>query len=166
MPDLALNARDAMPSGGTLTLSGHSRERLALSRGAADTVVLEVSDSGEGMSREVVTRALEPFFTTKAAGKGTGLGLSMVYGFVRQWGGDVRIYSEPGLGTTVRMLLPVAPGQAQSSTRAPINPKVRGCERILVVEDDREVARIARAHLRALGYQVIEADTIDTRWLS
>lgn len=160
--NLALNARDAMSKGGTLTLSGHPRERQGLARGAADTVVIEVSDSGEGMSREVVGRALEPFFTTKAAGKGTGLGLSMVYGFVRQWGGDVRIYSEPGIGTTVRLLLPVAPGQTQSPSAAPATTQLRGKERVLVVEDDPEVAKIARAQLRSLGYQVSEASGIDS----
>jgi CheY-like chemotaxis protein len=159
--NLALNARDAMPKGGTLTLSGHPREREGLARGAVDTVVLEVSDSGEGMTKEVVGRALEPFFTTKPAGKGTGLGLSMVYGFVRQWGGSVHIYSEPSVGTTVRLMLPVAPGQTQ--TKAPVVSvgRLQGHERVLVVEDDAEVAKIARAQLASLGYKVLEAHSID-----
>jgi PAS domain S-box-containing protein len=154
--NLALNARDAMPGGGTLTLSAHLR-RGHDARGPA--LVVEVSDTGEGMSPEVAQRAIEPFYTTKAAGKGTGLGLSMVYGFVRQWGGDVRIYSEPGVGTTVRLLLPIAPGQETREPRAAMRD-IRGSEHVLVVEDDREVARIARMQLSSLGYRVSEADGI------
>ncbi len=158
--NLALNARDAMPRGGTLTLSAHQRDRLRLARSGADSVIIEVSDSGEGMSREVIARALEPFFTTKAAGKGTGLGLSMVYGFVRQWGGDVRIYSERGMGTTVRLILPAAPGQETPTVLESRGQKLRGNEHILVVEDDPEVASIAQAQLRSLGYRVTEAANI------
>ena len=160
--NLALNARDAMPRGGVLTLSAHQRERRRLARSGADTVVVEVSDSGEGMSREVIERALEPFFTTKVAGKGTGLGLSMVYGFVRQWGGDVRIYSEPNIGTTVRLLLPTAAGQDAPVVLQSQGRKLRGREHLLVVEDDPEVASIAKAQLRSLGYRVTEATSIDS----
>ncbi|MBK9653919.1 MAG: PAS domain S-box protein [Rhodanobacteraceae bacterium] len=159
--NLALNARDAMPRGGALTLSAHQRASSRLARNGADTVVVEVSDSGEGMSREVIARALEPFFTTKAAGKGTGLGLSMVYGFVRHWGGDVRIYSEPGLGTTVRLLLPAAPVQGAPTVLQSQGQKLRGREHLLVVEDDPEVASIAKAQLRSLGYQVTESASIN-----
>lgn len=158
--NLALNARDAMPRGGTLTLSAHQRERRRLARSGADTVIIEVSDNGEGMSREVIARALEPFFTTKAAGKGTGLGLSMVYGFVRQWGGDVRIYSESGMGTTVRLLLPAVVNPDVPAVLQSRGQKLRGTEHVLVVEDDAEVAEIARGQLRALGYRVSEAATI------
>lgn len=159
--NLALNARDAMPRGGILTLSAlqHSRSRLATSGG--DTIIVEISDSGEGMTREVRERALEPFFTTKASGKGTGLGLSMVYGFVRQWGGDVRIYSEPGLGTTVRILLPAADTGKQVPVLASRGRRIRGDEHILVVEDDAEVAAIACSQLRSLGYTVSEVSGID-----
>ena len=160
--NLVLNARDAMPRGGVLTLSAHQRERRRLARSGADTVVVEVSDSGEGMSREVIERALEPFFTTKVAGKGTGLGLSMVYGFVRQWGGDVRIYSEPNIGTTVRLLLPTAAGQEAPVVLQSQGRKLRGREHLLVVEDDPEVASIAKAQLRSLGYRVTEATSIDS----
>jgi signal transduction histidine kinase/ActR/RegA family two-component response regulator len=159
--NLALNARDAMPRGGTLTLSAQQREGQRLARSGADTVVVEVSDNGEGMTREVIARALEPFFTTKAAGKGTGLGLSMVYGFVRQWGGDVRIYSEPGIGTTVRLLLPAATSAQQPTVLNSHGHKLRGNEHVLVVEDDAEVAAIARTQLRSLGYRVTVAATID-----
>jgi CheY-like chemotaxis protein len=160
--NLALNARDSMPRGGTLILSAIQRHRQRLARSGADTIVIEVSDTGEGMSAEVIERALEPFFTTKPAGKGTGLGLSMVYGFVRQWGGDVRIYSEPGFGTTVRMLLPaVVDSDAEASATLHSQGKeLRGSEHILVVEDDPEVARIAHTQLRSLGYQVSEAANI------
>ena len=158
--NLALNARDAMPRGGVLTLSAHQRERQRLARSGADTVIVEVSDSGEGMSREVIVRALEPFFTTKAAGKGTGLGLSMVYGFVRQWGGDVRIYSEPGVGTTVRLLLPAAQTRDLPAVLQSQGQRLRGREHLLVVEDDPEVASIAKAQLRSLGYRVSESATI------
>jgi PAS domain S-box-containing protein len=157
--NLALNARDAMPGGGVLTLSAQLR-RGHDSRGQTESLLVEISDTGEGMSREVAQRAIEPFYTTKAPGKGTGLGLSMVYGFVRQWGGDVRIYSEPGVGTTVRLLLPIAPGQEARGGQAQMRG-IRGKEHLLVVEDDREVARIARAQLTSLGYRVSEADGID-----
>jgi PAS domain S-box-containing protein len=157
--NLALNARDAMPGGGTLTLSAHWR-RGHDAHGPTESLVVEVSDTGEGMSREVAQRAIEPFYTTKAPGKGTGLGLSMVYGFVRQWGGDVRIYSEPGVGTTVRLLLPIAPGQEARGPHEPMRG-IRGSEHLLVVEDDREVARIARMQLTSLGYRVSEADGIE-----
>lgn len=158
--NLALNARDAMPRGGVLTLSAHQRERLRLARSGADTVIVEVSDSGEGMSREVMARALEPFFTTKAAGKGTGLGLSMVYGFVRQWGGDVRIYSEPTVGTTVRLLLPAAQSRDVPTVLQSQGQRLSGREHLLVVEDDPEVASIAKAQLRSLGYRVSESANI------
>ena len=158
--NLALNARDAMPRGGKLTLSAHQRAGQRLARSGADTVVIEVSDNGEGMSRDVITRALEPFFTTKAAGKGTGLGLSMVYGFVRQWGGDVRIYSEPSVGTTVRLLLPAAVSAQAPAVLQSQGRKLRGSEHILVVEDDPEVAAIARTQLTSLGYRVSEAANI------
>jgi len=150
--NLCVNAVDAMPEGGTLTLR---------TRNAGDQLLLEVEDTGVGMAPEVVEKALEPFVTTKAAGKGTGLGLSMVYGFVRHWGGDVRIYSEPGLGTTVRLLLPAAPVQGAPTVLQSQGQKLRGREHLLVVEDDPEVASIAKAQLRSLGYQVTESASIN-----
>lgn len=158
--NLALNARDAMPRGGTLTLSALQRSGALLADSGADTIVIEISDSGEGMSREVRERALEPFFTTKASGKGTGLGLSMVYGFVRQWGGDVRIYSEPGIGTTVRMMLPAAMTDGARPVLTSKGRRQRGDEHVLVVEDDPEVAAIASGQLRSLGYRVSAASGI------
>ncbi len=118
-----------------------------------------VSDTGTGMTREVAERAFEPFFTTKAPGKGTGLGLSMIYGFAKQSRGHAKIYSEPGLGTTVRIYLPRAvaeEGRAADSPAVSAEPP-RGGETILVVEDDTDVRTLARSHLEQLGYRVVEA---------
>lgn len=157
--NLALNARDAMPRGGTLTLSAHYR-REHDSAQSHECIVIEVSDDGEGMSPEVQAHAFEPFFTTKATGKGTGLGLSMVYGFVRQWGGDVRIYSEIGHGTTVRLLLPLAQEHTSPPSAATPHRRLAGHEHLLVVEDDPEVSRIAQAQLRSLGYRVSAVERI------
>ena len=122
-------------------------------------VAIAVTDTGVGMSREVQERAFEPFFTTKPVGSGTGLGLSMVYGFVKQSGGHLQIYSEPGQGTTVRICLPAALDAEERATapnRAP-DPVARG-ETILVVEDDPRVRRVTVARLKELGYEVVEAD--------
>jgi CheY-like chemotaxis protein len=123
-------------------------------------VLISVTDTGTGMPAEVRRRAFEPFFTTKPAGVGTGLGLSMVYGFVRQSGGYVQLYSEPGQGTSLRIFLPSA-GPAherkEPSAQADSVPSPRGSETILAVEDDARVRRVAIARLRSLGYQVIEA---------
>jgi PAS domain S-box-containing protein len=157
--NLAINARDAMPGGGNLSVSVHERHLPAavseLGLAAGTYVVIEVADSGTGMSREVMKHALEPFFTTKQSGKGSGLGLSMVYGFVRQSGGQLSIDSEPGRGTRVELMLPVALTSLHRSGTA-VEPQ-RGDERVLVVEDEPDVRQLAIAFLRALGYQVIEA---------
>jgi CheY-like chemotaxis protein len=121
--------------------------------------MLAVTDTGSGMPSEVVARAFEPFFTTKGVGKGTGLGLSMIYGFAKQSGGHLKIYSEVGHGTTVRLYLPRS--GAADAVRAVAAPAAaehpRGGETILVVEDDRDVRGFVVAQLRDLGYQVIEA---------
>ncbi len=162
--NLALNARDAMPEGGTLRIAAY--ERKAAAGDGTDGlppgryVAFMVADSGSGMSREVLKRAMDPFFTTKEAGKGSGLGLSMVYGFVRQSGGSVRIESIPGRGTQVELLLPVAssvpgdddPPEATTATAATPNHV-----RVLVVEDDADVRRVAVGLLRSLGYDPVEA---------
>ncbi len=162
--NLAINARDAMEQSGRLTIetaNTHLDEdyvRRNPEVAVGDYAVLRVSDTGSGMTPEVLARAFEPFFTTKAA-KGTGLGLSMVYGFARQSKGHVKIYSEPGRGTTIRLYLPRA--AAQSSTagaRKPdLLPAARPNERILVVEDNNEVRETVVRQLRDLGYDTLEA---------
>jgi PAS domain S-box-containing protein len=164
--NLSLNAQDAMPEGGALTLSTAQTplDELALTPNnsaakSGDYVMVSVTDDGAGMDKDVVARVFEPFFTTKEVGKGSGLGLSMVYGFVQQSGGHVTIYSEPGLGTTVRLFIPVAqgPGEAQGQ-RAPALPATpRGHEKILVVEDDAFVRTHVIASLDHLGYRVMVA---------
>jgi PAS domain S-box-containing protein len=165
--NLAINARDAMPSGGDLIIATANVE-LDDSYAAFETdlqpggyVLLTVTDSGTGMAPEVVARAIEPFFTTKQPGSGTGLGLSMVYGFVKQSGGHLTIYSEPGLGTTVHLYLPRAE-PAHDATGAAIataeQPTPRGREAILLVEDNADVRTMAARQLTELGYRVMEAE--------
>jgi PAS domain S-box-containing protein len=166
--NLALNARDAMPRGGRLMVE-ISSARLDLDYvqmypqlRTGEYVLIAVTDSGMGMSAEVKARAFEPFFTTKAQESGTGLGLSMVYGFVKQSGGHVQLYSEPGQGTSVRLFLPAVHGSqvdAKAGKEAAADEILRGHETILVVEDDARVRRVAVARLKDLGYQVIEAPT-------
>ncbi len=161
--NLAINARDAMPEGGRLTveLANAALDDRYAARDADITpgqyVMLAVSDTGQGMSRETVARVFEPFFTTKAEGKGTGLGLSMVYGFVKQSKGHIQIYSELGQGTTVKIYLPrtrkAEPGPAQTEVLA------GGCgQSILVVEDEEAVREAACAMLADLGYHCRQAD--------
>jgi len=159
--NLALNARDAMPKGGNLTVecSNVQFDRAYLAGPSdvppGDYVVLSVSDDGTGMSDAVRARAFEPFFTTKEVGQGSGLGLSMVYGFAKQSGGHVSIYSELGKGTTVRLYLPRTP-EAETRTGAEKTsnslPRGQG-ETILVIEDDTEVRSLAVQMLSSLGYQ-------------
>jgi PAS domain S-box-containing protein len=164
--NLAINARDAMRDGGELTIevanaeidphyaAMHSEVR------PGRYAMIAVTDNGIGMSTEVRERAFEPFFTTKPVGTGTGLGLSMVYGFVKQSGGHVQLYSELGHGTTVRMYLPRAQdGERTLSSRAAVTAASfpgRG-EHILVVEDDPRVRRVTMERLKELGYETIEA---------
>jgi PAS domain S-box-containing protein len=163
--NLAINARDAMPAGGKLVIEtanaeldeAYAAQNLEVAPG--DYVMLAVTDTGTGMLPAVMQRAFEPFFTTKEVGKGTGLGLSMVYGFVKQSGGHVKIYSEVGVGTTVRMYLPRAVGEGERADETAIAPSVeaRGCETILLVEDSDQVRGLVAAQLQDLGYRVIEA---------
>jgi PAS domain S-box-containing protein len=164
--NLALNARDAMPNGGRLvieTTNAHLDQAYAAENAevtAGDYVALDVTDSGSGMSPEIVERAFEPFFTTKEVGRGTGLGLSMVYGFVKQSRGHVKIYSEIGHGTRVRLYLPRALEQASPSSKGSAQPAMKmpvGQEAILVVEDDPSVRGMAVSSLEGLGYRVHEA---------
>ncbi|HLF59361.1 MAG TPA: PAS domain-containing protein [Alphaproteobacteria bacterium] len=164
--NLAVNARDAMPQGGVLTIETRNREldEYDAVRNAEVTpgsyIQIAVTDTGTGIDAEIRDRVFEPFFTTREVGKGAGLGLSMVYGFVSQSGGHVTIESEVGRGTTVRLLLPRAPDDAaQSGEGAPLPD---GCEAqpgesVLVVEDDTEVRHIAAAFLEDLGYRVFQA---------
>lgn len=163
--NLCVNARDAMPSGGRLLIETQNvaldedyvAKRPDISPGAY--VMLAVTDSGVGIPPEQVDKVFEPFFTTKEVGKGTGLGLSMVYGFVKQSNGHIRIYSELGRGTVVRMYLPagakVRPENGQ--TAAQVRAVPRGSQRILVVEDDAQVRRSVVGQLRGLGYEIVEA---------
>jgi CheY-like chemotaxis protein len=163
--NLTLNAHDAMPDGGRVLIET-TNERLdegyaALNEDVipGDYAMLAFSDNGIGMSPDTLGRAVEPFFTTKEVGRGSGLGLSMVYGFAKQSGGHLKIYSEPGLGTTIRLYLPRAAG-AQETKAAPSAPEAglpRGREKILVVEDNDDVRRIVVQQLASLGYAVAEA---------
>jgi PAS domain S-box-containing protein len=163
--NLAVNARDAMQDGGKLTIETANthidRDYATQNAGAlpGQYVVICVSDTGTGMDADALNRAFEPFFTTKEVGKGTGLGLSMVYGFVKQSGGHVKIYSEEGHGTTVRIYLPRLLGEeAEEEVRvdAPVPEGTRD-ETILVCEDDDDVRAYTVEMLRELGYRVLEA---------
>ena len=166
--NLAVNARDAMPNGGKLTLEtgnvrldeAYAAANREVSPGAY--VMIAVSDNGTGIPAAIIDKVFDPFFTTKEVGKGTGLGLSMVYGLVKQSGGHIKIYCEDGLGTCIKLYLPSAAGRnvefVGTTTAVPIQ---RGTETILVVEDDPLVRSYAIAQLRALGYRTIPAANAD-----
>jgi PAS domain S-box-containing protein len=162
--NLAVNARDAMPDGGKLTIetaNAHIDDNYAMAHAElkpGQYVAISVSDTGEGMDSETIARAFEPFFTTKPVGKGTGLGLSQVYGFVKQSGGHVKIYSEVGQGTTVKVYLPRLTNSAtQSADESAAAIPGGEAETILVVEDDDDVRTYSVEMLRELGYRVLEA---------
>ena len=158
--NLAINARDAMPDGGLLRISARVREVAAGDSGTlrpGQYVAFLVEDSGTGMAQEVLDHALEPFFTTKDAGKGSGLGLSMVYGFVRQSGGRIAIGSQPGRGTRVEILLPTAPLEEEAGEARTPGSVSPGHARVLVVEDEPGVRKVAVRFLHALGYDTLEA---------
>lgn len=162
--NLAINARDAMADGGKLTIEcANARlddDYVALNPEAVagDFVAIAVSDTGTGISDAVMEHALEPFFTTKETGEGTGLGLSMIYGFAKQSGGHVKLYSEEGRGTTVKLYLPRIDEAAETADRAEAGQELRGRGQVvLVVEDDTDVRTLAVKMLAGLGYRVIDA---------
>lgn len=181
LTNLAINARDAMPGGGCLSIetankrldSDYADRNAGVEAG--DYVMLAVSDTGTGIPAEIIDRIFEPFFTTKEAGKGTGLGLSMVYGFAKQSGGHVKVYSEVGHGTTLRLYLPKAgpdadpeaglakpalakAGLAKADMKVGDTVGPAGHATVLVVEDDAEVRAVTVNQLNSLGYAVVQAD--------
>lgn len=164
--NLAVNARDAMPDGGRLTIeTGNANVDVDFAHEAempaGHYVMIAVTDTGTGMSPEVLSKAFDPFFTTKGVGKGTGLGLSQVFGFVRQSGGHVKIYSEVGHGTTIKVYLPRTLGSETPATVRRTATSVRGGapgEIILVVEDEERVRNFSTEALRELGYTVLHAN--------
>jgi PAS domain S-box-containing protein len=166
--NLAINSRDAMPKGGRLTIEttnavldlAYTKENRDVEPG--QYVVVSVADTGTGMPPDVLAKAVDPFFTTKPVGEGTGLGLSMVYGFAKQSGGHLRIYSEVGHGTSVKLFLPrVMHGAIELETPAADSPRGQG-ETILVVEDDKTVRLIVSEVLQELGYKVLLAEDART----
>ena len=156
--NLAINARDAMPGGGTLTVRVGPRMAPDPTLAGGQYVVAEFSDTGSGIPADVISRVFDPFFTTKPIGKGTGLGLSQVYGIARQTGGTARVESQEGRGTTVRLWLPMRePVVSESESVSAVEQKVQGVKRILVVEDDNEVRSMLVDSLKMLGYVVTAA---------
>ncbi len=164
--NLAVNARDAMPAGGHLTIETQNahldRRYVAEEPGVAPGhyVMVAVTDTGTGMPPEVIAKAFDPFFTTKEVGKGTGLGLSQVYGFIKQSGGHIKIYSEVGQGTTIKIYLPRHIGQtaqADGDGHGPDLPEAESQELILVVDDEEIVRNFSIEALTELGYAVVSA---------
>jgi PAS domain S-box-containing protein len=165
--NLAINARDAMPEGGTLTIE---TQNVSLDEDYAahhvevcpgDYVMLAVSDTGTGMPPDVIARAFEPFYTTKPEGKGTGLGLSQVFGWIKQSGGHIKVYSEVGHGTTIKLYLPRSEGRGTDKEAESQASTPNGDETILVVEDNPNVRKTVIRQLHDLGYRTVEADSGD-----
>jgi CheY-like chemotaxis protein len=164
----AINARDAMPEGGKLTIetanayldAAYCKQNPEVEPG--QFAMIAITDTGIGMSPDVAARAFDPFFTTKPAGKGTGLGLSQVYGFVKQSHGHIKIYSEVGAGTTVKIYLPRLVGDAKGIQRREVAEPMRTGDRseiVLVVEDDSLMRRLTTEALHELGYTVFDSET-------
>jgi PAS domain S-box-containing protein len=165
LTNLATNARDAMPRGGRLMVvtsnryldADYAAQHSEVVPGAY--VVIEVSDTGSGMTQEVINRIFEPFFSTKDRDKGTGLGLSMVFGFIKQSGGHISVYSEPGIGTTFRLFLPRMTEDVSAVEESSVVPLVHGRgETVLVVEDNAALRRVVMRQLGELGYRVLDAE--------
>jgi two-component system cell cycle sensor histidine kinase/response regulator CckA len=160
-----LNARDAMPDGGTVTIETSNvtlTENYAGRKGIATIepgphALLTVGDTGVGMDSLTAGRAFEPFFTTKPTGEGTGLGLATVYGIVKQSGGSIWLYSEPGQGTTFKVYLPIVSGAPAAEPRRELAPVAEAGETVLLVEDEANVRGILSRALREQGYHVLEA---------
>ena len=165
--NLAINARDAMPDGGKLTIEvanaflDDAYAALHAEVNAGQYVMIAISDTGMGMAPDVVTRAFEPFFTTKPEGRGTGLGLSQVYGFVKQTGGHIKIYSEIGQGTTIKVYLPRTRKPQDVIGPVAMGPVEGGTDCILVVEDDADVRAATVDMLSELGYRVLKAENAE-----
>lgn len=161
--NLAINSRDAMNGQGKLTIelaNAHLDDEYARIHdevSAGQYVMLAVSDTGSGIPADILDKVFEPFFSTKGEGKGSGLGLSMVYGFVKQSGGHIKIYSEAGLGTTIKLYLPRALQKEDVEVQSNVGPVLGGSETVLVVEDDHEVRATVVEMLSDLGYQVLKA---------
>ena len=168
--NLCVNGRDAMPDGGKLTIETSNADLDDRYAGETDEVtagqyvLISVTDTGTGMPPEIIERVFEPFYTTKGVGRGTGLGLSQVFGFIKQSNGHVKIYSEIGQGTTVKLYLPraardavVASNGSGAATIVDMLPHAQGEEIILVVEDDERVRHTSVDALRELGYTVVQA---------
>lgn len=165
--NIAINSRDAMPGGGKLTIetaNAHLDDAYCAQNPEAQSgqfAMIAITDTGAGMTEDVAARAFDPFFTTKGSGKGTGLGLSQVYGFVKQSSGHIKVYSEPGAGTTVKIYLPRLVADAKEIKRATALPMRTGdrSEIVLVVEDDPLMRRLATEALHELGYTVFDCDS-------
>jgi signal transduction histidine kinase len=168
LTNLATNARDAMPRGGRLTIvtaNRHLDEDYCSQHAdvaAGNYAMVQVSDTGAGMAADVIAQIFDPFFTTKRRGEGTGLGLSMVFGFMKQSGGHINVYSEPGVGTTFRLYLPRDPNAAGAQEDAMVEASVPGGgETVLVVEDNPALRRVVVLRLAGLGYKVLEAENAE-----
>jgi two-component system, cell cycle sensor histidine kinase and response regulator CckA len=161
--NLAINSRDAMPRGGRLLIETANVElddRFVERHAGAvpgEYVLLAVTDTGEGMTHETLERVFEPFFTTKPPGQGTGLGLATVYGIVKQTGGQVWAYSEPGLGAAFKVYLPRVQEPAEPERERPVGARLAGSETILLVEDEEVVRTLVTAMLEDAGYRVLAA---------